>query len=600
MILSRSCQMFFAGAALVAPALLTDCDRKHEPPTPEVVQAINESLSYYSDDDALNALIESYKKSGDPQISTEDGTTMLHLACSAGHVGLVQYLLQQGADPNIKSSVYGWPIECLFDIPRDKPAETRLMMNLLLARGARVEDYSRFSENLDEDTYLYLLQQSWKGDTGHFAGVLPALNGWSAAFREVLEKAGSPLPDEYKVLMHELAEGDSYGTNDGSPYLDCAQLLVAKGGSIEQEDSNGTTPVMTAAKVAYFARQNGDWECRPSDILQLLLQQNANVYRTFDQDPDFPGYCAYDLLMANELLMANLNALGYTFDAPPPLNFTEGEALLHTVIRADLRCEAEDSLRAAFGQIATLLSPDAALKSQPDYPEALCSAINLLMRADEVQGTAAVAAMPLWMDEDFWLNDSEVPLMVLQTLHANTVALSPEVLLPLAQKAEAAGRYMVAAELMELLAFSTVEDEVLERYTQDARLALQAGAWQAVLLRKEIPAAKSGRIDDWLWVHGQQTAATPDMKRALRLTSHYRIWNGTMEPQEQELLFADIEAIGEPETAAWYRRTAAELDSAAEEAEIDPKEQEMHGFRLECAIARFLLEHADLFVEQKK
>lgn len=599
MLPSRSCQIFLAGAALVAPVLLTDCERQNEPPSPQVVQAINESLSYYADDEAIGALLESYKKTGNPRLATEDGTTLLHLACSAGHVGLVQHLLQQGADPNAQSSVYGWPIECLFDIPRDKPAETRLMMNLLLVRGAKVEDYSRFSENLDEDTYLYLLRQSWKGDTGHFAGALPAMNGWSVAFRTVLEKANDPTANEYKVLMHELVEGDGYGVNDGSRYLDCAQLLVAKGGSVEQEDGNGTTPVMTAAKVAYFARQNGDWECRPSDMLQMLLQHDANVYRCFDKDPDFPGYCAYDLLMANEQLMANLNALGYTFDAPPPLDFTEGEALLRTVVRADMRCEAEESLRPAFGQIATLLSPDEAMKSHPDYPAALCSAVNLLMRADEVQGTAAVAAMPLWMDEDFWLNDSEVPLMVLHTLHANTVALSPEVLLPLAQKAEAARRTIVAAELMELLAFSTVEDAVLERYTQDERLALQAGAWQAVLLRKDIPAAKSSRIDDWLWVHGQQTAAAPDMKRALRLTSHHRIWNGTMDPQEQELLFADIDAIGEPETAAWYRRTATELDTA-EEAEVDLKEREMYFFRLECATARFLLEHADLFKEQEK
>lgn len=600
MIHTRSWQMLFAAAALVAPALLTDCERKNEPPSPEVVQAINDSLAHYTDDEEIAVLTEAYKKSGNPKLATADGTTMLHLACSAGHMGLIQHLLQQGADPNAESAVYGLPIVCLFDIPRDKPAETRLMMNLLLTRGAKVADFSRFSENLDEATYIYLLKQAWKGESGKNAGVLPAQNGWANALRYVLEKAGSPLPDEYKTLMHEVAAGDSYAQSTEQQYLDCAQLLVSMGVSIEQEDANGITPVMTAAKNALFARLNGDWECRPSDILQLLLQQNANVYRTFDQDPDFPGYCAYDLLMANAQLMANLNALGYTFDAPPPLDFTEGEALLSTVIRADLRCEAEDSLRAAFGQIATLLSPDEVMKSHPDYPDALCCAINLLMRADEVQGTAAVAAMPLWMDEDFWLNDSEVPLMVLQTLHANTVALAPEVLLPLAQKAEAAGRAMVAAELMELLAFSTVEDEVLERYTQDARLALQAGAWQAVLLRKGIPAAKRGRIDDWLWVHGQRTAATPDMKRALRLTSHYRIWDGTMDPQEQELLFADIEAIGEPETAAWYRRTAAELDAAAEEAEIDLQERENHFFRLECATARFLLEHADMFAEKEE
>lgn len=599
--LFRCYQILFASAALVASALLTDCKRKVNPPSEQVVQAINESLRYYDDDAELRMLIEAYKKTGDATLVAKDGTTMLHLACTSGHVGLIQHLLQQGADPNAWSKTYQWPIECLFYIPRDKPAETRLMINLLLAHGAKVMNYSRFSENLDESTYIYLLKQSWKGDTGHFVGTLPALNGWSTAFLTVLDKAGTPLPDEYKIMMHELAEGDVGEKDRDSQYLDCAQLLVSKGVSIEQEDAHGTTPIMTAAKAALAARLNGDGECRPSDMLQLLLQSDANVYRTFEQDPDFPGYCAYDLLMANGQLMSNLKALGYTFEAPPPLEFTEGADLLRTVVRAALRCESKESLRAAFGQIATLLAPDEKLKAHADYPDALCSAINLLMRADEVQGTAAVAAMPLWTDEEFWFTDSELPLLVLNTIQQNEIAISPELLLPLAQKAESTGHLMVAAELMELLAYSLADDEVLVRYTHDSRIALQAGAWQALLQRKDLPTAKSGSIADWLWNHGQQTAETPEMKRALRLTSHYRIWEeySHVDPQEQELFFEDLEALGATETAEWYREAAAMLD-AGETKETAGQGAEEHFFHIECITARFLLEHADMFAEKEE
>lgn len=568
-----------------------------EPPPIDIQQLgrlIQITMQTEDRDDELPDLIDEFKKSGDPALHTAKGTTMLHLACMNGNKRLLEFLLQQGADPNVKSKVFNQPIVCLFASPRDKAEETKQMLNLLLKHGAHIDDYGIFcnSENLDEDTYLYLLKKSWNGAVGYHAGLVPALRGWTKAFRAVIEKAPSPLPDEYKTLLHALAEGDRWGTNGA--YVECARLLQDKGVSVEQEDSDGNTPVMYAAKAALETWQNGGWESRPSDMMLLLLQQHADIHRTIKKIPGYEGCSTYDLLMANTPLAEELTAAGYTFTPPPPPDFSNRDTLFLSVRRAYFRQEPTETLRPAFGQIATLLCPDTEMQQDDDYPEALCHAVCLLIRTDRAKATAAIAAMPLWQDDAFWTKGTNEASTVLECFLENKVSLSPALLHDLAVKVEAAGYSYRAADLMELMAFSDIDDAGLETYTHDSRAALQAGAWQALLRRKDLPAAKTGRVADWMETHGLQTAETEDMKRALRLTSHYGIRKGTMPAQEQELFFKDLEDLGEKETAEWYRNMAAKLQEP-KYADLPKKELETYFLRIESATARFFIQHADLF-----
>lgn len=598
MVFSKSFQILFAGAALGTAVLLTDCEQKDSPPPTEIVQAVNqmlnESVDNYMDDADLAALIKDFIATGNVKHTTQDGTTMLHLACAAGNNRLLTHLLQNGADPNAISKRFGAPIVCFFDIPRDMSAETKLMLNLLIANHLKIADYSIFRdvENLDEDTYIYLLDKTWDNKTGHQAGLVPALRGWSKAFRAVLDKAKSPLPAEYEELMNVLATYDRCGSK--KQYTDCAHLLLSKGSSVEQADIYGTAPLMNAAKAALTPLSNGEIENRPSDLLLILLENKGDVYRISPKDPVYPGFCAYDLLMGNPWLMENLTAQGYHFDAPP-LDFKADDSLITTILRADMRQEPEESLRHGFGQIATMLNPDDELKANPSYRHSLNCALKLLMRADEVQGAAAIAAMPLWDDATFWATNQEESLEILETIHSNGIQLPPGMLVNLARKTEAAGALRVAEELMELLAFSTISAEDLNRLANDdSHPVLQAGAWQAILLQKGLPAAKSYKVEQWLYAKGQQKPKTEEMKRALRLTSLKTFTDGKMSRDEQELLFKDMEIIGDPESAALCREEASNPLFPYQKSK-GPEVYVRCTCRLAVATAKYFVKHAEIF-----
>lgn len=578
------------------PAALVCCDRPaHCPLTQEEQEAFLYLAELVPD---FPAFLTYYQQTGDAKSATAEGYTMLHLACAVGNERLVAQLLRCGANPEALAGERLTPLNCLFELAATAEdggytdRDTRLRIaDLLQQAGAHLDSGSpmMFGE-MDEETYLYLLEHfPVKGAADAAAeetpGTLAASRGWARALRLYLQKVGQPLKGADTELLHVVATYDGQGVDTGQ-YRDCALLLLEHGTPLEGRDADDMTPLMAAADGHLFS---GNPDGTPGEVLLLLLERGADVFLTAGKDSRDAGVCAYDYLMANAPLMEQLKERGITFPAPPPLSFTEGRELMHTVTHAQMRVESVESLRAGFGQICTLLHPTAEMRREPDYRDVLCSAVSLLLRADRTRAAEAIATMDIWRETEFWLPEDDVPAALLTMLHEERISLPSELLLPLAHKLVAEGEHGTAASMLELLAYDEQAETKLTALTEDESPVIRAAAWQARLLHRELPAAKVGEIASWLAAHDAE-ADSPELQRMLRLTSLDRYWMEEMKEEEQRLLLEDMKDIGVPEVAEWY----AKLPQAMDNPDLlhgQRHEEALYPYLLETATARYFLEH---------
>lgn len=533
-------------------------------------------------DDDCAALIAEYRRTGNAALATEAGTTMLHLACAAGKESLMRHLLAAGADADAVSEEYGYPLTALtarLEQNGDRE-QFRRLTEILQQAGAHLNGVV-LSDALDEAAYLDLLKRFPAPQSDEFSPAVPAaLMGWTQALRYYLEHAPHPLQGADRQLLCLVAQSD--GAHPQNSYVDCAKLLLQHGLPADEDPSapNGPTPLLWGAQGA----QSPECGQEPGlGVITYLLRNGADPNRCSDD-----GECAYDYLVS---LKDRLEEAGTPLPPPIPLEFTEGVELLSTVMRAVRRQTPVEELRTAFGQIAQVLHPTAEMaawhKGHAAYADARLDAIRLLARADAVQAANAVAAMPAWADGSL-LPAKDEPAdeleLLLQQLHDLHLPLPAPIVMQLAEtlcERNETQTNETAASAVELLAYGEETDELLEQLRQDARLPLQAGAWQATLLRKGLPTSKIGDMEGWMQENGL-TAATPALQRLLRLTD----WGRLLSAEEKKQVIADLKAIGLPDAEQRLRY----LNTADETGEDNDKATET-AYLLEIAAARYMLEH---------
>lgn len=543
-------------------------------------------------DEDCAALIAEYRRTGNAALATEAGTTMLHLACSAGKESLMRHLLAAGANADAFSEEYGTPLTVLtarLDHNGDK-VQFRRLTEILQQAGAHLNEVV-ISDALDEAAYLDLLKRFPAPQSGEFSPAVPAaLMGWVQALGYYLEHAPHPLQGADSQLLCHVARCD--GAHPQSSYVECAKLLLQHGLSADENpgDPSGPSPLLWAA----YGAQSPECGQEPGlGVITYLLRNGANPNRCTDE-----GECAYDYLVS---LKDELEEAGTPLPPPVPLEYTEGLDLLTTVLRADRREAPVEELRTAFGQIAQVLHPTAEMaawkKRHITYADARLAAIRLLARADAVQAANAVAAMPVWADGTLIPAKGE-PVeeleLLLQQLHDLHLPLPAPIVMQLAEtlcERNETQTNETAASAVELLAYGEETDELLEQLRQDARLPLQAGAWQATLLRKGLPTSKIGDLEGWMQENGL-TAATPALQRLLRLTD----WGRLLSAEEKKQIIADLKAIGLPDAEQRLRH----LNTADETGEDNAQATET-AYLLEIAAARYMLEHeADFRAAQQQ
>ena len=130
--------------------------------------------------------------------------------------------------------------------------------------------------------------------------------------------------------------------------------------------------------------------------------------------------------------------------------------------------------------------------------------------------------------------------------------------------------------------------------------ATRTAAWTVRLHRAGLPDAKAGNVAAWLHTHELNPAAmSASVVEALHLTSLDDFWMGDMDTNEQQTLFLYMEDIGQKAIADRYRAIAKVLDNPRELDRLTA-DSERWSWDLESAVARFIWEHREAFLQARQ
>lgn len=182
--------------------------------TPPLHEAVEEG-----DLAKVKALVEGgadVNKIASPPGKSSDGRTPLHLAARHRSIDIVEYLIANGAKPNVTTPrMFNTP---LHDAASNEWSEGTQIAGILIARGAKID-----ARNHDGYTPL------------HFAA-----EAGSRAMVELLLRAGASLQSrtgDGLTPLHCAARGNN---------RDAAEVLVSKGADLNGQDKQGRTPLELA------------------------------------------------------------------------------------------------------------------------------------------------------------------------------------------------------------------------------------------------------------------------------------------------------------------------------------------------------------------
>jgi ankyrin repeat protein len=233
----------------------------------------------------------------------DEGMTPLAGAVVQENVGVVTFLLDHGADPNIPNKNGLTPLE--HACGRDK-ANALVLAQLLISKGALVNatnvtgftieplDWAVTTDNLDLVNLLLehgavieehcLATAADRGDAdiaevliAHGANANAKDKGGNTALHSA---AWSGQEDVMKVLLAHGADPDPKCSDGRTPLIDaagsgasrhgkgCVELLLDRGANVNATDGDGETPLH---KAAYYGN---------SDVVELLLAHGASINAT--------------------------------------------------------------------------------------------------------------------------------------------------------------------------------------------------------------------------------------------------------------------------------------------------------------------------------
>lgn len=567
----------------------------------------------------IDQLLQHFTQTADARYATEQsGLTMLHLACLYKHAELARCLLLDGASPHASLKSEGFcglaepgatPLVLAVAMETGCPeSEVLALTQHLLQAGAKVNMQREGQLCGYESVYLELLQRAEnlddiqvpEADVALSIGKIAADNGWKQALEELFRRREGKLTPGDMLLLHSVA-----GNNTGEEkYTDCAELLLQKGIPANMQDIHGGTPLFVLMTGMSFQQDDG---MASLPLAELLLQQGADINLKAERDPEYPGFSPMDFLLTKPALLRALRDKGWALQ-PPPINWEATDELPREICRAHLieqaRCHAEENRRGHeispdtaehYDTIARILAPDSTMRQHPLYADAISAGIRMMAQIDAPRTAQLLAELPLWTDALVWKDQHPHALAILEVLtEMPTLVLPKEIICTAAEAMAKENQQDMAAAMLEQLGRCPDAEADISRYEQDARPAMQAGALQARLLQAGLPAAKCYAVRDWLKINGR-TADSPPLQKAVLLTSQEDIWFGNMEEAKLEEVFAAMEEVGASRAAKAYRDIAASLHQA-EELDAITADSHVWKFELECATARFILQHRSAFL----
>ena len=560
----------------------------------------------------IDKLLQHFAQTADARYATEQsGLTMLHLACLYKHAELARCLLLDGASPHASLKSEGFcglaepgatPLVLAVAMETDCPeSEVLLLTQHLLQAGAKVNMQREGQLCGYESVYLAMLQRAEslediripEADVALSIGKIAAENGWKQALEELFRQRAEKLTPGDMLLLHSIA-----GNNTGEKkYTDCAELLIQRGIPVNMQDIHGVSPLFALMTGMSFQQDDG---MSSLPLAELLLKHGADLNLKAERDPEYPGFSPMDFLLTKPKLLQALREKGVNLQ-PPPINWEASDELPREICRAHLmehaRCLHEISPDTArrYDTIARILTPDSAMRQHPLYAEALSAGISMMARIDAPRTAQLLTGLSMWNDALVWKDQHPHALATLEVLtETPSLVLPREVICTAAETMVKENQQDMAAAMLELLGRCPDAEADIARYEQDARPAMQAGALQARLLQAGLPAAKCYAVRDWLEKHGR-TADSPPLQKAVLLTSQEDIWFGNMEAEKREAVFAAMEEIGASRAAKAYRGIAASLHQA-EELDAITADSHVWKFELECATARYILQHRNAFL----
>lgn len=531
------------------------------------------------------------------------GFGILHLACIFKKTELARCLLLDGAEPNAHSPGEESPLLLAVGTALTPHVSTQQLTSLvdtLLDGGA---DFARSGHNRtdflteaalhceDEAVLLYLLQKGAKADAD--TAMPLALHGWPRALEATLQQ--QPRTDG---LLHAAAMGACSYEGD---YARCMELLLQHGATVNEENEGmpGVTPLYVLARELSALGENAPQRPQAIEALVWLLRHGADPYLRTESDEEHPGFCPYDFFAMAPWILEALSEKEQQL-TEPPLRFSSGLPLLAEVCRTAMTPHPAEQLAPHYDSIASLLlCPTAEMQRAEIYPQALAAAVNLLVQISPERATQSIEAMPLWLlPVPTTATGEEDALAALIRTLQDTPSLAPEqaFLIRQAERLLQGGRAEEASALIELLARcpGDTAQEAITRYSEDARLPLQAGAYAALLYAANLPDARNNGVVAWLQEHKRE-ADTPFLREAVLLTSLERLWFGQMPQEEQQQLLSLMRRIGADTAATAYEHIIRSLDKP-DELDTLMAQGDDWKYELEAATARYFLEHRANFL----
>ncbi len=591
-----------------------------------------------SDMEEVEDLMKQFRETNDVNIaSTKTRVTLLHLAAAYKKEELIRCLLLDGANPNAQriimiegkpapgDTVLTYAVAAGFLDPETyDPKQVLRVVHQLIAKGADmgkrgpygllpVEIAALTGEH--EDLILALVKLTPK------EAIAPPLSkenrgaiiylAAAAPFNKVLEeliKLGHH-PDtqiaEGRSMLTQAVRSSLYSADDA--WKKTVDLLLKHGADINHKDNQGRTALFELAFAAQQQTADENIEMDMASRIIFLLERGARTDIAIEQDEEYPGFTAFDLLSLRPDLLEELAKRKHELKAPPLSLPEEDTAMLATLCRATVTGRDTSALKDDYDRIASiLLTPSEAMLHHELYEPALKSSLTILFQLDAKRAGDILYMLPIWTDElqgsdhlhctscSSCGGESHILRPILEAIAGQKDIIIPSAkLLHLATSLIDAGQDALAIDCLQLLSrcpdFQQVTDELLK----SENISLRLGALYAQSHALDIPLPEERAVQAWLAEHSR-VANTEFLREAMLLTSLEELWFGDMPDTEKAQLLAIMEEIGAQNAAEQYRRIIPMLDNPEELDHIMAGDLEWE-MQLKESIARFFIKNAEQF-----
>lgn len=607
--------------------LLSACwEKQFGKATPEAAAQYEEVLAGYkavksdeeleevlAGEDEITELITRFDQTADVHYTTpERGITMLHLACLFKKPELARCLLLEGANPNARTrDAYGevaWsPLGYALTpgIDDSDTADTIIqLVDLLVQSGADTKGVIYYDRGLLETAAYACEHEAVARHLLQYAGPVTAEDialvmerGWAYVLEDILKtKPTLTAEDAACIVCAGYIIKDHY---DGLTNMRMVELFLNKGADINATYKGSTILQEAAAHLSYA--EDEEFLNKWLDFIAYLISKGADVAQIAGAESAHAGLCAYDILANRPGVLEALEKRGLRLVAPP-MEIRGGIALIDDLTRAGIRKMGADAARPYLQQIASVFSPTQEQMAHDSFSMALLSAAEILYCVDPAYAAEVINASPLWQippnnphHDHSTCQHATAATLIYILVDVPGVCVDRNKILQVIRQAELINDRDLAAHAVELLGRDPQATEIVEELCKSPNLAIQAGAWSAKLQHMGLPPCTNGAVKRWLATHGRE-ADTPAIRTALLATSLDEMWYGNLSAERKAECIQALRTIGAPESAITvYGEYADNMDNPEKLDELEALGKDW-SYELEIATARYILQHADDFL----